>query len=35
MPVLTGGVGVCHTYVDKGADLRKAAEIAFNAKTRN
>jgi len=35
MPVLTGGVGVCHTYVDQAADLEKAVEIALNAKTRN
>jgi glutamate-5-semialdehyde dehydrogenase len=35
MPVLTGGVGVCHTYVDASADLDKALAIAFNAKTRN
>ena len=35
MPVLTGGVGVCHTYVDQAADLEKAVNIAFNAKTRN
>ena len=35
MPVLTGGVGVCHTYVDASADLEKAVAIAFNAKTRN
>jgi glutamate-5-semialdehyde dehydrogenase len=35
MPVLTGGVGVCHTYVDKAADLHKAVGIALNAKTRN
>jgi glutamate-5-semialdehyde dehydrogenase len=35
MPVLTGGVGVCHTYVDQAADLEKAVEIAVNAKTRN
>jgi glutamate-5-semialdehyde dehydrogenase len=35
MPVLTGGVGVCHTYVDQTADLDKAVNIAFNAKTRN
>src|SRR5688500_4328909 len=35
MPVLTGGVGVCHTYVDSEADLGKAVEIAVNAKTRN
>jgi glutamate-5-semialdehyde dehydrogenase len=35
MPVLTGGVGVCHTYVDQAADLDKAVQIAHNAKTRN
>jgi glutamate-5-semialdehyde dehydrogenase len=35
MPVLTGGVGVCHTYVDQAADLEKAVAIALNAKTRN
>ncbi len=34
MPVLTGGVGVCHTYVDKGADLNKAVAIAYNAKVQ-
>ncbi|HEY7465487.1 MAG TPA: glutamate-5-semialdehyde dehydrogenase, partial [Dehalococcoidia bacterium] len=35
MPVLTGGVGVCHTYVDREADLEKAVNIVLNAKTRN
>jgi glutamate-5-semialdehyde dehydrogenase len=35
MPVLTGGVGVCHTYVDRDADLEKAVAIVTNAKTRN
>ena len=34
MPVLTGGIGVCHTYVDKSADLNKAVAIAYNAKTQ-
>jgi glutamate-5-semialdehyde dehydrogenase len=34
MPVLIGGVGVCHTYVDKDADIEKAVNIADNAKTR-
>lgn len=34
MPVLTGGIGVCHTYVDASADLDKATGIALNAKTR-
>ena len=34
MPVLIGGIGVCHTYVDREADLAKAEEIVFNAKCR-
>jgi len=34
MPVLIGGIGVCHTYVDRDADLAKAREIVVNAKTR-
>jgi glutamate-5-semialdehyde dehydrogenase len=34
MPVLTGGIGVCHTYVDKSADVNKAVAIAYNAKVQ-
>ena len=34
MPVLIGGTGVCHTYVDADADLTKARDIVVNAKTR-
>jgi len=34
MAVVTGGVGVCHTYVDKSADLAKATAIAYNAKVQ-
>jgi glutamate-5-semialdehyde dehydrogenase len=34
MPVVSGGVGVCHTYVDRSADLSKAVAIAFNAKVQ-
>lgn len=34
MPVLAGGVGVCHTYVDRDADLDKAVAIAHNAKVQ-
>ena len=34
MPAITGGVGVCHTYVDSQADLDMAAEIVFNAKVQ-
>lgn len=34
MPAITGGVGVCHTYVDSQADLEMAADIVFNAKVQ-
>jgi glutamate-5-semialdehyde dehydrogenase len=34
MPVLASGVGVCHTYVDRTADLDKAVVIAVNAKVQ-
>jgi glutamate-5-semialdehyde dehydrogenase len=34
MPVVTGGIGVCHTYVDKSADVNKAVAIAYNAKVQ-
>ena len=34
MPVITGGIGVCHTYVDKSADIDKAVAIAYNAKVQ-
>ncbi|MBM3942567.1 MAG: glutamate-5-semialdehyde dehydrogenase [SAR202 cluster bacterium] len=34
MPVVTGGVGVCHTFVDRTADLNMAANIVFNAKVQ-
>jgi glutamate-5-semialdehyde dehydrogenase len=34
MPVVTGGIGVCHTYVDKSADLNKAVAIVYNAKAQ-
>jgi glutamate-5-semialdehyde dehydrogenase len=34
MAVVTGGVGVCHTYVDKSADLDMATAISFNAKVQ-
>jgi len=32
MPVVTGGIGVCHTYIDKSADINKAVAITYNAK---
>jgi len=34
MPVVTGGIGVCHTYVDRSADVNKAVAIAYNAKVQ-
>ena len=34
MPAITGGVGVCHTYVDSEADLDMAVDIVFNAKVQ-
>jgi glutamate-5-semialdehyde dehydrogenase len=34
MVVVSGGIGVCHTYVDKSADISKAVAIAHNAKVQ-
>ncbi|MFC1990262.1 glutamate-5-semialdehyde dehydrogenase [Chloroflexota bacterium] len=34
MPVIGAGVSVCHTYVDKRADVAKAVAIALNAKVQ-
>jgi len=34
MPVVSGGIGVCHTYVDRSAIVDKAVAIAFNAKVQ-
>ena len=33
IPVITGGMGINHIYVDETADQAKAVEIIFNAKT--
>ena len=33
VPVIETGAGVCHTYVEKTADLNKAIKIVDNAKT--
>lgn len=33
IPVITGGVGICHLYVDQSADLDQALSIIHNAKT--
>ncbi len=32
--VVTGGIGVCHTYVDKSANLKNAVNIVYNAKVQ-
>lgn len=34
VPVITGGMGICHLYVDESADLKRAVEVVFNAKTQ-
>jgi len=34
IPVVSGGIGVCHTYVDRSADTDKAVAIAYNAKVQ-
>lgn len=34
MPTVTGGIGVCHTYIDYNANLDKAVAIAYNAKVQ-
>ena len=34
MAVVTGGIGVCHTYVDRSADIQKAVDIVYNAKVQ-
>lgn len=34
VPVIETGAGVCHTYVDKDADVEIAMKIAFNAKVQ-
>ncbi len=34
MPVIYGGIGVCHLYVDASADLERAIPLVNNAKTQ-
>ncbi len=34
IPVMTGGIGICHLFVDATADQAKAVEIIHNAKTQ-
>lgn len=34
IPVITGGIGICHLYVDESADLRQALPVIRNAKVQ-
>ncbi len=34
MPVIGAGLSVCHTYVDRSADIAKAVAIVYNAKVQ-
>ncbi|MEN4012741.1 MAG: glutamate-5-semialdehyde dehydrogenase [Bellilinea sp.] len=34
IPVVVGGIGICHLYIDETADLSKSVEVIFNAKTQ-
>ena len=34
IPVITGGIGICHVYVDESADLHKGVDIIENAKVQ-
>jgi glutamate-5-semialdehyde dehydrogenase len=34
IPVITGGIGICHLYVDETADLSAAVNIVHNAKVQ-
>jgi glutamate-5-semialdehyde dehydrogenase len=34
IPVITGGIGICHIFVDESADLRRAPDIIENSKVQ-
>ena len=34
IPVITGGIGICHLFVDASADLEKALPVIYNAKVQ-
>jgi glutamate-5-semialdehyde dehydrogenase len=34
IPVITGGIGICHLFVDESADLEKSLQVIDNAKTQ-
>ncbi|WP_372871027.1 glutamate-5-semialdehyde dehydrogenase [Shewanella sp.] len=34
IPVILGGIGICHLYLDKDADTSRAADVIINAKVQ-
>lgn len=34
IPVITGGIGICHLFVDETADLERSLKVIVNAKTQ-
>lgn len=34
IPVITGGIGICHLFVDETADLERSLKVILNAKTQ-
>ncbi len=34
IPVITGGVGICHIFLDESADIEKSLPVIYNAKTQ-
>jgi glutamate-5-semialdehyde dehydrogenase len=34
IPVITGGIGICHLFVDQSADLEASVEVIHNAKVQ-
>lgn len=34
IPVITGGIGICHLFADETANLDKAVEVVYNAKVQ-
>ncbi|MDX1687925.1 MAG: glutamate-5-semialdehyde dehydrogenase, partial [Candidatus Promineifilaceae bacterium] len=34
IPVITGGIGICHIFVDESADLERAVDVVENAKVQ-
>ncbi len=34
IPVITGGIGICHLFVDESADLDGALQVIYNAKVQ-